>query len=111
MSCAAGSNSAELALMLTVASLSAAPAYADVDDAVTTAVDSVKVRWHGDILLLLEYRRCAPHRRPPLLNSTYPSGYKCIVQAAGEALKVGKAAAEGAIDAAGGVRILEPPAH
>ena len=66
----AGSNSAELALMLTVASLSAAPAYADVDDAVTTAVESVKVRWHGEINCVVESHRRVSHQPPhPLLRS------------------------------------------
>lgn len=58
---AGNSASAELSLMVTLATLSAAPAYADVDDAVSTAVDSVK--------------------------------------AAGEALKAGKTAADGAVNA------------
>ena len=41
---AGNSSSAQLSLMLTMASVSATPAYADVDDAVSSAVDSVKVR-------------------------------------------------------------------
>lgn len=60
---AGNSSSAQLSLMLTMASVSATPAYADVDDAVSSAVDSVK--------------------------------------AAGEALKAGKTAADGAVSALG----------
>eukprot|EP00892_Ulva_mutabilis_P007548 jgi/Ulvmu1/5165/UM021_0182.1 len=57
------SSSAQLSIILTMAALSTPPAYADVDDAVSSAVDSVK--------------------------------------AAGEALKAGKTAADGAVSTLG----------
>lgn len=50
--------------MVTMATLSAAPAYADVDDAVSTAVDSVKVRTRFVNCSLAAYRCEIPRARP-----------------------------------------------